>query len=212
MTTVARRGFNNTITQFWSFAAPAYDFRPLQRWVYSPAHDEVVAQLRRRGPQKVADIACGTGILADRIQREVEPGKVWGVDMSDGMLENARARSSAVVWKKGPAEQLPFDDEELDAVVTTSAFHFFDQPAALREFYRVVAPGGMVAVATMSPRRRLPLHRFTARRLNPAHSPSPSEMRVLFEDAGFTVSDQHRVHRPTWTKVVSDLITVGSKA
>jgi methionine sulfoxide reductase catalytic subunit len=45
------------------------------------------------------------------------------------------------------AEQLPFDDGALDAVVTTSAFHFFNQPAALREFHRVLASGGLVAVA-----------------------------------------------------------------
>jgi ubiquinone/menaquinone biosynthesis C-methylase UbiE len=49
-----------------------------------------------------------------------------------------------VQWLRGPAEQLPFDDGALDAIVTTSAFHFFDQPAALREFRRVLASGGLV--------------------------------------------------------------------
>ena len=57
------------------------------------------------------------------------------------MLNQARARSDRVRWLKGPAEQLPFDDAALDAVVTTSAFHFFDQPAALAEFHRVLHPG-----------------------------------------------------------------------
>ena len=46
-----------------------------------------------------------------------------------------------------------FDDGALDAVVTTSAFHFFDQPAALREFHRVLAPGGLVAVSALSTRQ-----------------------------------------------------------
>jgi hypothetical protein len=36
-------------------------------------------------------------------------------------------------------------------------------------------------------------------------------MRTLFESAGFNVSDQHRVSRPAWTRVLSDLITVGIK-
>jgi hypothetical protein len=36
-------------------------------------------------------------------------------------------------------------------------------------------------------------------------------MRALFTDAGFTVEDQHRVRRPLWTQVLSDLITVGVK-
>jgi len=141
----------------------------------------------------------------------LHPDQVYGVDMSDGMLAQARARSSEVQWRKGPAEHLPFDDGALDAVVTTSAFHFFDQPAALREFHRVLAPGGLAAVATLSPRQPLPLHALSANRLNPAHNPSPAEMRALFETAGFQVNDQHRVRRPAWTRVWSDLITVGIK-
>jgi hypothetical protein len=75
----------------------------------------------------------------------------------------------------------------------------------------VLAPGGLTAVATLSPRQLFPLHALSANRLNPAHNPSPDEMRTLFENAGFTVSDQHRVRRPAWTRVLSDLITVGIK-
>ena len=211
MTSAPRRTLNDAVTQFWSIAAPLYDLPFLQQWVYRPAQDEVIEQLGDHGARKVADIACGTGILADRIARELHPGEVYGVDMSDGMLAQAKVRSADVQWRKGPAEHLPFEDGVLDAVVTTSAFHFFDQPAALREFHRVLAPGGLVAVATLSPRQALPLHALSANRLNPAHNPSPTEMRALFEGAGFEVSDQHRVRRPVWTRVLSDLITVGIK-
>jgi ubiquinone/menaquinone biosynthesis C-methylase UbiE len=195
----------------WSFLAPVYDQPFLQQWVYRPPHDEVIARLRDHQSRKIADIACGTGILSDRIERELHPEAVYGVDMSDGMLAQARARSDRVQWLRGPAEQLPFDDGALDAVVTTSAFHFFDQPAALREFCRVLDGGGLLAVATLSPRQPLPLHRLSANRLNPAHNPSPAEMRALFDGAGFRVSEQHRVRRPAWTRVLSDLITVGIK-
>ncbi len=211
MTTVHRRGMNDSITRFWSFAAPAYDQQCLQRAVYQPAQDEVIAALRSHQSGRVADIACGTGILAARIADELLPEEVYGVDMADGMLAQARRRSSSVHWKKGPAEELPFADGFLDAVVTTSAFHFFDQPAALREFHRVLAPGGLVAVATISPRQILPIQMFAAGRWAPAHNPSPAAMRNLFEGAGFTVDDQHRVRRPLWTQLVTDTITVGVK-
>jgi hypothetical protein len=43
------------------------------------------------------------------------------------------------------------------------------------------------------------------------HHPRPTEMQTLFEDAGFTIREQHRVHRPTWTRFFTDGITVGSK-
>ncbi|MDT5185801.1 MAG: hypothetical protein QOI29_3959 [Mycobacterium sp.] len=212
MTSAPRRTLNDAVTRFWSVAAPLYDQPFLQQWVYRPAHDEVIAALKASGARRVADIACGTGILAGRISEELQPDEIYGVDMSDGMLAQARAaRSSDVQWRKGPAEHLPFADGTLEAVVTTSAFHFFDQPAALREFHRVLAPGGVAAVATLSPRQPLPLRRLSANRLNPAHNPSPAEMRALFDGAGFRVSEQHRVRRPAWTRVLSDLITVGIK-
>jgi ubiquinone/menaquinone biosynthesis C-methylase UbiE len=124
VTPAPRRTLNDAVTQFWSIAAPLYDLPFLQHWVYRPAQDEVIAVLRYRGARKVADIACGTGILAARIADELDAGEVCGVDMSDGMLAQARARSSEVQWRKGPAEHLPFEDDTLDAVVTTSAFHF----------------------------------------------------------------------------------------
>ncbi|WP_231984210.1 class I SAM-dependent methyltransferase, partial [Mycobacterium sp. E342] len=116
MTAPSRRGLNDTVTRLWSFLAPAYDLPFLQRWVYRPPHDEVIAQLRAHRARKIADIACGTGILSDRIARELQPDEIFGVDMSDGMLARARARTDRVQWLRGPAEQLPFDDGALDAV------------------------------------------------------------------------------------------------
>jgi ubiquinone/menaquinone biosynthesis C-methylase UbiE len=149
--------------------------------------------------------------LADRIERELYPAQVYGVDMSEGMLSQAHARSANVQWMRGPAEQLPFDDGALDAVVTTSAFHFFDQPAALCEFHRVLSSGGLAAVSTLSARQLLPQGPATSR-WKPAHHPSAAEMRRLFEDAGFTIAEQHRVRRPLVTRAISDLITVGIKS
>jgi len=210
MTATQRRPLNDAVTNFWSFAAPKYDLPFLQEWVYRPAQTEAIAVLRAHGSRRIADIACGTGILADRIARELNPDEIYGVDMSDGMLEQARQRSSAVTWRKGPAEQLPFDDGTLDAVVTTSAFHFFDQPAALRDFHRVLRPGGVAAVATMSPRIQWPIP-AALDRFGLAHSPSPAAMRQLFEDAGFTLDDQHRVRRQPLLQPISDLITIGVK-
>ncbi|MDA2893563.1 methyltransferase domain-containing protein [Mycolicibacterium sp. BiH015] len=211
MSLPSRRGLNQAVTTFWGFAAPVYDTALVQQWVYRPPHDEMIALLSAHQSRRVADIGCGTGILAERIEREVRPDAVYGVDLSEGMLAQAGRRSTRVRWRSAPAEQLPFDDAALDAVVSTSAFHWFNQPAALREFHRVLAPGGFAAVATLSPRQRLPLAWLSANRLNPSHAPDPAEMRTMFTAAGFTVDDQHRVRRPFWTPI-SDLITVGVKA
>ncbi|MGV0838026.1 class I SAM-dependent methyltransferase [Mycolicibacterium thermoresistibile] len=204
-----RRTFNATITGFWNLAAPLYDLPVLQRQVYQPPQDQIVALLADHGARRIADVGCGTGILADRIKRELDPAAAYGVDMSEGMLEQARARSSAVQWLRGPAEQLPFDDGALEAVVSTSAFHFFDQPAALAEFHRVLVPGGVAAVATFAP--PLAVAGALTERLSPAHSPGRAELRTMFETAGFTVTSQDAVPRPVWTRLIVDRITVGVK-
>ncbi len=77
---------------------------------------------------------------------------------------------------------------------------------------RVLAPGGLAAVAALSSPQRLPLRGLVASRVNigPPH-PRPTEMQTLFEDAGFTIREQHRVHRSTCTSFFTDVITVGSK-
>jgi ubiquinone/menaquinone biosynthesis C-methylase UbiE len=210
MPSATRRRFNEAITGFWSLAAPVYDTAVVQQWVYRPAQNEMIALLKTHGSRRVVDVGCGTGILADRIAREVHPEQVSGVDLSEGMLAQAARRSAEVRWLTAPAEHLPFDDGSVDAVVTTSAFHWFNQPAALREFHRVLTPGGFAAVATLSPRQRFPTQWLPAHR-QPYEAPDPAKMRALFTDAGFTVEDQHRVRRPLWTQVLSDLITVGVK-
>lgn len=107
MTAPSRRAFNDAVTRLWGFLAPAYDLPFLQRWVYRPPHDEVIAQLRAHQARKIADIACGTGILSDRIARELQPDEIYGVDMSDGMLAQARARTDRVQWLRGRPNNCP---------------------------------------------------------------------------------------------------------
>ena len=190
------RRFNEAITRFWSLAAPIYDTPALQRLFYQPVQDEVVTKLRAHGSRRVADIACGTGILATRIHNELDTDEVYGVDMSDGMLAQARARCGRVRWLKGPAERLPFDDGAL----------------AMREFHRVLAPGGLLAIGTISPPDLTVLRLIRPGPDGPAHNPTRAEMRTLFAEAGFEVTDQHPAHRPLWTRGVFDLITVGTRS
>jgi len=210
MTAQHGRRLNDAVTQMWSFLSPIYDLPLLQKQVYRPPHNEVIAQLRAHQSRRIADIACGTGVLSVRIERELHPEQIYGVDMSEGMLGKARAKSEGVNWLRAPAERLPFHDESLDAVVTTTAFHFFNQPAALREFHRVLMPSGLVAVTAIASRGS----RFQMPASNlwkPQHNASPAEFRTLFEDAGFAVAAQHRIPRPQWMSPLFDVITVGTK-
>lgn len=181
---------NPSVVRSFDWISQIYDNPVVQRFVYRANHDAVVAALRAHGATRVADVGCGTGILAARIERELRPEVVYGCDPSPGMLEKARARSGRVRWLQGAAEKLPFDAGALDAVVTTEAFQFFDQPAALREFHRVLEAGGHVVVSVISP--AVPIPGVVLDRI-PARWHTPAGMRRLLEETGFEVVDQRRL-------------------
>ncbi|MQY30766.1 class I SAM-dependent methyltransferase [Nocardia aurantia] len=211
--TAPTRGFNDVITGSFDRLARVYDTALVQQVFYRPPQDETIAELRRNRSRRIADIGCGTGILASRIQRELRPEQVFGVDASPGMLEQARARNPLVTWLHSAAESLPFDDGALDALVTTTAFHFFDQRAAVAEFARVVGAGGLVVVATMHYSGPLArgIQQVTRNSFAPAHAPAPDETRDLLRDAGFDVLDQRKVHRPLPNRLIPDVITLGRR-
>jgi ubiquinone/menaquinone biosynthesis C-methylase UbiE len=99
--------------------------------------------------QKVLDVACGTGVLAREAARRVGPGgSVTGLDRNEGMLAVARRIAPMVEWRLAQAEALPFADGIFDAVVSQFGLMFFeDRVDALQEMWRVLRPGGRLAVA-----------------------------------------------------------------
>ncbi|MEV6558208.1 methyltransferase domain-containing protein [Nocardia sp. NPDC051756] len=208
-----RRGFNRGVAAFFDVAARAYDLGSLQRVVYQPPQDEMIEFLRANGARRIVDIGCGTGILTARIARELRPDAVYGIDMSPGMLAQAHRRSTDVQWRNEPAEQLGLAAESVDAVVTTTAFHFFNQPVALAEFHRVLIPGGLLTISALNLRSRwsAPVQRLSGTRLSPAATPSPQQMRDLIAAAGFQLIEQRSVRRPWYSRTVPDVITMAQR-
>jgi SAM-dependent methyltransferase len=94
------------------------------------------------------DVACGTGALAREAARRSRPQDVVGLDRNPGMLEVARRAAPAIEWRTGRAEELPFEPGRFDAVGCQFGLMFFDDRVrALHEMWRVVRPGGALAVA-----------------------------------------------------------------
>jgi len=177
--------------------AHLYDTGWLQRALYSAVQDRALNELRAWQPAAVLDVGCGTGIFADRLDRELAPGGATGCDLSAGMLAEAATRSRRVAWVRGDSARLPFRPGAFDAVVSTQAFHFFDQPRAWAEFHRVLAPGGHAMVGMIHPRTAIGSQRFS--RLSSAGSktkvtfPTTAEMRRMATAAGFEVIAQAHV-------------------
>ncbi len=97
---------------------------------------------------RVLDVACGTGVLARRALASVGPsGRVVGIDPAPGMLAIAMEMEPGVEWLTGTAEALPVGNAEFDAVISQFGMMFFDRAAAAAEMFRVLKPGGRLAVA-----------------------------------------------------------------
>jgi len=96
---------------------------------------------------RVLDVGTGPGYVA---RRASERGAVvTGVDVAHEMLALARTRNPAIRFLEGDAEDLPFPDRSFDALVGNLVINHLPRPErAIREFVRVLAPGGGIALST----------------------------------------------------------------
>jgi SAM-dependent methyltransferase len=100
----------------------------------------------------ILEAGCGTARWLAAL-RPLTP-RLFGLDLSTGMLTRARQRDSQLFLSQGKAEQLPFPDNSFDLVYCVNALHHFArQPDFIREARRLLRPGGVLAVIGMDPRR-----------------------------------------------------------
>ena len=150
----------------------------------------------------VLDVATGTGWAALAAARTVgSTGQVVGVDLSPGMLAQARRKAAMahltnVVFREGDAQHLDFPPHSFDAVLCAAAIFFLpDMLAAVREWQRVTKPGGQVAFSTGGDTLFHPMRAMLNARLSsygvrlPSQPPNqrltdPEQCRALLREAG----------------------------
>ncbi len=98
---------------------------------------------------RVLDVACGTGVLARSALAIVgQNGRVVGADPAPGMLAAAKELEPAIDWVLCSAEALDVADETFDCVVSQFGMMFFDdRRKSAEEMFRVLKPGGSLAIA-----------------------------------------------------------------
>jgi demethylmenaquinone methyltransferase/2-methoxy-6-polyprenyl-1,4-benzoquinol methylase len=193
---MATSGPDRWFFDYWSLG---YDLELPQRLVYRPVHEAVLRNLRgQHKRRRILDVGCGTGELLGRLRGAFPRDEVIGCDFSAGMLQHAAAKRKAQRLVCGDAGRLPFRDASIDVITSTEAFHWFpDQHQALREFRRVLVPGGRLLLALVTPLRLFSRLAQVGSVLSgqPFYWPTQAETRRKLQKAGFEVETQERIFR-----------------
>ena len=131
--------------------APGFD----RRYTVGSEQREIAAALaalaETEGSERILEVGCGTGYWLASLRPAAN--QLYGLDLSAGMLTQARSREERLALARGRACQLPFADACADLVYCVNAIHHFQrQRDFLFEARRLLRPSGTLAVAGMDPR------------------------------------------------------------
>jgi ubiquinone/menaquinone biosynthesis C-methylase UbiE len=173
----------------------------------------IVDEASLKPGESVLDCGCGTGTLAVIAKRNVGPaGRVSGIDLSKDQLVVATKKAVGegldIDFQEGSIDELPFRDNEFDAIFSTLMLHHVPEEVkrgAFREMRRVLRPGGRIVIADFG----RPAHAWGWIVLSPLvlilYAVPPSRFNMqdrlpgAMTDAGLHVTDR---------KVIKELIHV----
>ena len=141
--------------------APAYDFmnRAMTFGLDRVWLRRLLAAVTKARPLDVVDLATGTGDVAFSLCHCMPGARVTGIDLSEGMLAKARERllseadtvRQRLSFRRGDSLDTGLGDGSCDAItVAYGVRNFADIAAGYREMYRILRPGGMLAVLELS--------------------------------------------------------------
>ena len=115
---------------------------------------DLLARMDIAPGQDVLDVATGTGNVA--IRAAAAGAQVVGLDITPELFATARRRAAeydvTVDWLEGDAEELPFEDESFDRVLSTMGVQFAPRHEVVaQELARVCRPGGRIGLVTWTP-------------------------------------------------------------
>ncbi len=147
------------VRQMFDSIAPAYDFmnRAMTMGIDIWWRKLAVKRLKRLHPTRLLDVATGTGDFAIQLHRSLQPQHITGIDLSQGMLDEAKRKvkekglEKDISFEQGDCMALPMQDEAFDAVTVAFGVRNFEHLLqGYREMARVLKPGGMLCVLELS--------------------------------------------------------------
>lgn len=160
--------------------------------------------------ERVLDVGCGTGALAEAVLDRCNPLEVHAVDMAQVYVEYARKRTPdpRLVFAVGDACSLGYSDNYFDRVIALLVLHFVPRPTeAIFEMRRVAKPGATVGAAVWDARGGFVANRLffdTAAALDPSASvrraknytrplTKPGELTAAWRAAGFVDIEEEQL-------------------
>jgi demethylmenaquinone methyltransferase/2-methoxy-6-polyprenyl-1,4-benzoquinol methylase len=152
------------VEEMFNSIAPRYDFlnRFLSMGIDRGWRTKAIQSLRDIQPKYILDVATGTADLAIEALR-LNPVKVTGVDISSLMLKvgddkiKAKKLTDKIELVKGDSENLNFHSYSFDAVTVAFGVRNFEHlQAGINEMYRVLKPGGKIAILEFSKPKSFP--------------------------------------------------------
>lgn len=139
---------------------------------------KAIGELKKVKPQLMLDVATGTGDFAFEAIQILNPAKVIGVDISQGMLDVAdekikkRGLADRFEVRLGDSEKLLFEDNTFDAVTVAFGVRNYENlEQGLSDMLRVLKPGGKIVILEFSKPQKFPikqLYNFYFNSITPA--------------------------------------------
>jgi len=146
--------------------AHSYDFlnHTLSLGIDRSWRKAAIDSLKPYAPQRILDVATGTGDFALMAVDRLHPQSLIGADLSEGMLRVGRekveraGKSDVITLQKEDCMALSFEDNTFDAVtVAYGVRNFEDLDRGLREMLRVLKPGGRLVIIELTSPVRFPM-------------------------------------------------------
>lgn len=103
---------------------------------------------------KILDFGCGDGLMTEYIKRYFMYSKIYGADISQKSIIQARESFRGIDFSVIDGSYLPFEEREFDLVVAAGVFHHIqpiDQKPWVEEIHRVLKPGGTIVIFELNP-------------------------------------------------------------
>jgi len=203
---------NTEVINQWTESAPYWEkHRDIIRGMFEPVTQALIKEAGISGRESVLDVATGPGEPALSIAELLgSEGKVVGTDPVPEMVEAARRECQRrglhnATFETAFADDLPFSGNSFDAVVSRFGVMFFPSPVdSIREWLRLLKPGGRIAMAVWHFAERNPFHYSVAQVVeryvdSPPSAPdspdafrfaTPGKLQTVLAEAGVVATSE----------------------